>query len=59
MSVFVGRVLAGERAAGKAPPLANLTVKELEAICEKEGVKVPAKARKADIIAAIEAHRGG
>lgn len=63
MSVIVGRVLAGERTtAGKAPPstdaLNDLTVAELNAICADEGISIPRKIRKADLIAAIEAHRG-
>ena len=62
MSVIVGRVLAGGMPAGKAPPsdrpLADLTVRELEAICDEMGIKLPARARKADIVQAIEAHRG-
>lgn len=63
MSIIVNRVLAGERlAAGKAPPatesLADLTVSELRVMCADEGIDAPKRARKADLIAAIEAHRG-
>lgn len=63
MSIIVNRVLAGERpVAGKAPPSTNslddLTVGELRTICADEGIDVPKRARKADIITAIEAHRG-
>jgi hypothetical protein len=39
------------------PALSTLTVRELRAMCEKEGIEVPDKAKKAEIIAAIEATR--
>lgn len=63
MSIIVNRVLADERnAVGKAPPttesLDGLTVGELRAICADEGIDVPKRARKADLIAAIGEHRG-
>ena len=63
MSIIVNRVLADERnTVGKAPPttepLDGLTVGELRAICADEGIDVPKRARKADLIAAIGAHRG-
>ena len=37
---------------------ATLTVKELVAICVKEGIETPSKPKKADLIAAIQAARG-
>ena len=63
MSTIVNRVLADERhIVGKAPPpndsLEGYTVGELRAICADEGIDVPKRARKADLIAAIGVHRG-
>ena len=37
------------------PSLATLTVRELAAMCAERGIDVPARAKKADLIAAIEA----
>ena len=45
-------------ASAHSPELATLTVKELVAICVKEGIETPSKPKKADLIAAIQAARG-
>lgn len=47
----------GVEARKEAPPredLASLTVKELLAICAERGIETPPKAKKADIVSAIE-----
>lgn len=63
MSIIINRVLASGRApTGNAPPstddLSSLTVSELRSVCAECGIAMPRRTRKADLIAAIEAHRG-
>lgn len=52
MSVYVGEVRTSKVS---ATSLANMTVKELVALCKDRGIDVPPKPRKADLIAALEA----
>lgn len=64
MSVFIGGTAGGRAAVGKSPPthqgdLSALTVRELVALCSERGIATSPKARKAEIIAAIEANDGG
>lgn len=44
-----------EPVAADTPPLASMTLAELRALAADRGVDVPAKARKTDVVAALEA----
>jgi len=57
MSVFVDAVCPGEGAGAALSAhdeLAAMTVKELNELCGELGIDVPSKAKKADIVSAIE-----
>ena len=57
MSVYVSIVRPSEDAGAALPAhdeLASMTVKELNELCGELGIDVPSKAKKADIVSAIE-----
>ncbi len=57
MSVYVSIVRPSEGAGAALPAhdeLAAMTVKELNELCDELGIDVPPKAKKADIVSAIE-----
>ena len=57
MSVYVSIVRPSEGAGAALPAydeLAAMTVKELNELCGELGIDVPSKAKKADIVSAIE-----
>ena len=60
MSVYVNYVRPSPARGDAAPSrdLSAMTVRELLPIAEAMGIEVTSKARKADIIAAIEGRRG-
>ena len=52
---LTGATPAGSRRRGAdVPALAAMTVRELAAMCAERGIDVPAKARKADLVALLE-----
>ena len=62
MSVFVDAVCPGEGAGAALPAhdeLSSMTVRELTVLCGELGIDVPSKAKKADIVSAIESADGG